>query len=85
MAGAIALVATLLAFFVPLAVPLFAQRWRTLIVIAALGAAFFGYVTWDLGNASGPAHLLGPFLSGLMLFGFAGGLLAKFVMLLSRR
>lgn len=85
MGGAIALVGALLAFCVPIAVPLFAQRWRTLGIVAVLGALFFIWVNHDLGNADGVTQALGPFTFGLMLFGFAAGVIAKFVMLTGRR
>jgi hypothetical protein len=84
MGGAIAIFAGLLCFAVPLGIPLFAQRWRSFAIIVALGAAFFGWLTMDIERAAG-AHWLGAFLGGLMLFGFAGGVIAKFVMLVARR
>lgn len=85
MGGAIALVGAFLAFCVPIAVPLFAQRWRTLAILLVLGLLFFGWVTLDLATPDGMTQTLGPFTFGLMLFGFAAGVIAKFVMLLSRR
>ncbi len=84
MGGAIALFAGLLCFAVPLAMPLFAQRWRTFALVVALAAAFFAWLTWDIQRA-GSAHWIGSFLGGLMLFGFAAGAIAKFVMLVARR
>lgn len=89
-AGTIAIIAALLSFAVPLAIPLFAQRWRTFALILALGAAFFAWLTWDLqrtslGDPPGSDNWIGPFLGGLMLFGFGAGSIAKFVMLLGRR
>ena len=88
--GAIAIVAAALSFLVPAAIPLFAQRWRTFAIILGLGAAFFAWLTWDiqragLGEPPGSGNWIGPFLGGLMLFGFAGGAIAKFVMLVGRR
>ncbi|WP_055048546.1 hypothetical protein [Devosia sp. A16] len=85
MSGVIAIVAALLAFGIPIAVPLFAQRWRTLAILLVLGVLFFGWVTLDLATPGGITQALGPFTFGLMLFGFAAGAIAKFVMLLSRR
>lgn len=82
-AGTIAIFAALLSFAVPLAIPLFAGRWRSYAVILALGAAFFGWLTWDIQR--GGDNWVGPFLGGLMLFGFAAGAIAKFVMLIGRR
>ena len=85
MGGAIALIGAFLAFSVPIAMPLFAQRWRTLGIVVGLGALFFAYVSYDLANPAGMTQLLGPFTFGLMLFGFAAGVIAKFVMLLGQR
>ena len=85
MSGVLALVGAFLAFMIPIAVPLFAQRWRTLAIIAALGSAFFTWANTDLANPNGMAQMLGTFLLGLMLFGFAAGVIAKFVMLAGRR
>ncbi len=85
MSGIFALVGAFLAFAVPIAVPLFAQRWRTLAIIAAVGMLFFVWVNIDLDNPTGISQAFGPFIFGLMLFGFAGGVIAKFVMLTGRR
>jgi hypothetical protein len=85
MSGVIALVAAFLAFAVPIAVPLFATTWRSFAIVVAAGALFFTWVTYDLANPMGITQLLGAFLCGLALFGFAGGVVAKFVMLLGRR
>jgi hypothetical protein len=83
MAGAIAIVAALLSFLVPLAIPLFAQRWRSYAIILALAALFFAWLTWDIQRSE--ASWIGAFLGGLMLTGFAAGAIAKFVMLVGRR
>lgn len=85
MGGAIAIVTALLAFGIPIAVPLLAQRWRTLLILLVLGGLFFAWVNLDLASPDGVTHTLGPFTFGLMLFGFAAGAIAKFVMLVSRR
>ncbi|MGV3490486.1 MAG: hypothetical protein ACO1OG_04110 [Devosia sp.] len=85
MSAAIALIGAFLSFIVPLRIPLFAQRWTTLGITVAIGAVFFVWVNMDLASPTGITNALGPFLFGLMLFGFAGGVIAKFVMLLSRR
>lgn len=87
--GTVAIIAAVLSFLVPLAIPLFAQRWRTFVVILTLAVAFFAWLTWDLQRASlgdplGGGNWIGPFLGGLMLFGFGAGAIAKFVMLLGR-
>ena len=85
MGGVLAIVTALLAFGIPIAVPLFAQRWRTLAILVLLGALFFGWVNLDLASSQGITQALGPFTFGLMLFGFVAGVIAKFVMLISRR
>lgn len=88
--GSFAIIAAVLSFVVPLAIPLFAQRWRTFAIILALAAGFFGWLNWDiqrahLGDPMGEENWIGPFLGGLMLGGFAAGAIAKFAMLLGRR
>ena len=85
MAGALAVLAAVLSFLVPLAIPLFAQRWRAFLVVLLLGALFFAWLTWDLQSAGPTGHWIGTFLGGLMLTGFAAGAIAKFVMLVGRR
>lgn len=87
MSGIVAIVAAFLAFVVPLAITLLVQQWRTFFMVLAAAVAFFGWLTLDLqrGEPSGLAALLGPLLGGLMLFGFAAGAIAKFVMLVGRR
>lgn len=83
MGGFIAIAVSGLAFLVPLAIPLFAQRWRSFALIVALAAVFFLWLNGDI--ESGGANPIGPFLGGLMLFGFVAGAIAKFVMLVGRR
>ena len=85
MSGAFALIGAFLAFMVPIAVPLFAQRWQSFGIVVAVGAAFFAWVTYDLAKPTGITQAFGSFVFGLMLFGFAAGVIAKFVMLLGRR
>ena len=85
MGGAFALFGAFLAFAVPISVPLFAQRWRTLGIIVGLVALFFALVSYDLANPGGLTQVFGPFVFGLMLFGFGAGVIAKFVMMLGRR
>ena len=86
MAGFFAIIASVLAFMVPVGIPLLAQRWQSYLVVLALGAVFFAWLTWEIGRQPPEAESFpGPFLGGLMLFGFAGGAIARFVMLVSRR
>ncbi len=85
MSGAFALVGAFLAFAIPIAVPLFVTTWRGFAIAVAAGGLFFTWVTFDLANPAGITQALGPFVLGLALFGFAGGAIAKFVMLLGRR
>ncbi|WP_417309322.1 hypothetical protein [Devosia sp.] len=84
MAGLFAIFFSFLAFVVAVAVPLFVQRWRTLAIVVAGAVIFFGWLTWDLARPDN-GNWIGPFIGGLMLFGFAGGLIAKFVMLVGQR
>lgn len=85
MGGVVALVGAFLAFCIPLGVPLAVQSWRAFGIVVVAGALFFALVNFDLSNPNGVTQLLGPFLFGLMLFGFAAGVIAKFVMLVGRR
>ncbi|WP_421760367.1 hypothetical protein [Devosia sp.] len=85
MGGIFALILAFVAFAVAIAMPLFAQRWTTLAIMVAGAVLFFGFVTYDLPHPDGITQVLGPFVFGLMLFGFAAGVIAKFVMLLGRR
>ena len=85
MGGAIALIGAFLAFSVPIAVPLFAQRWRTLVIVLLLGAVFFGWLTLEMDTPGTIPAGIGAFLGGLMLFGFAAGAIAKFVALVGQR
>ena len=83
MAGIIAIVAAFLAFVVPLAIPLFVQRWRTFFIVVAVAVVFFTWLTLDMGRGSD--NWIGPFLGGLMLAGFCGGAIAKLVALIGKR
>lgn len=83
MAGLLAIFGSFLAFVVPLAIPLFVQRWRTLALVVGAAVVFFGWLTWDLARPDN-GNWIGPFFGGLMLFGFAGGVIAKFVMLVGQ-
>ncbi len=80
-----ALVLAVLAFAVPMAVPLFTQRWRSLGVVVMGGVLFFTWLTVEMPVEGTLPHGIGAFLGGLMLFGFAGGTLARFVSLLGRK
>jgi hypothetical protein len=90
MAGLIAIAASFLAFVVPLAIPLFARGWRSFGVMVVLATAFFAWLSDDvqraaLGNREGmEPTVIGSFLGGLMLIGFAFGTIAKFAMLIGR-
>jgi hypothetical protein len=84
MSGLFAIASAFLAFAVPLAVPLFVRRWQTLLVVVAVGAAFFAWLAYDLQQDGAAAAMIGSFLGGLMLIGFAFGAIAKFVMLIGR-
>lgn len=81
----LALVLALLAFAVPMAIALFARRWRSLALVALAGALFFAWLTLELPAEGSLPHGIGPFLGGLMLFGFVGGVIARFVSLLGRQ
>ena len=82
----LAIIAATLAFAVPLAIPLFVQRWPTFLIVLAAAAVFFSWLTLDLQQIPpGEQALIGPLLGGLMLMGFGAGAVAKFVMLIGRR
>jgi len=88
--GTFAIIASVLAFLVPLAIPLFAQRWRSFAVIVAVAVAFFAWLNWDIQRAAlsdpqSEPNWIGPFLGGLMLFGFGAGAISKFAMLIGKR
>ena len=81
----LAIVSATLSFLVAMAIPLFAQRWRTLAIVVGVGAMFFGWMTLELPVAGSIPSGIGAFIGGLMLFGFAAGVIARFVTLLGRR
>lgn len=81
MAGLLAILVAALAFLVPLALPLFARTWRSLALMSAVVAAFLGWLYLDLADGQ---SLVGEFIGGLVLVGFAFGAIAKFAMLLGR-
>lgn len=81
MAGLFAIIAATLAFLVPLAAPLFVTRWQTLAILIAVAAAFFTWLSLDI---AGGSSIIGSGLGGLMLVGFAFGVIAKFAMLIGR-
>ena len=68
MGGIFALILAFVAFAVAIAMPLFAQRWKTLGIMVAGAVLFFGFVTYDLPHPDGITQVLGPFVFGLMLF-----------------
>jgi hypothetical protein len=82
--GTLAIIAAILAFLVPLAIPLFIQRWRTFAITTTAAAAITAWLWFDI-EASGGGHWLGSFIAGLMFAGFAFGAIAKLAMLLGRR
>ncbi|HEY0854026.1 MAG TPA: hypothetical protein VGD86_04290 [Devosia sp.] len=83
--GTLAIILAFICFLVPMAVPLFAQRWRTLVIVLLLGAVFFGWLTLEMDTPGTIPAGIGAFLGGLMLFGFAAGAIAKFVALVGQR
>lgn len=83
MGGVFALLLSVLAFAVPLAIVLFSTRWRSYAVVLVVGAAFFWWLDSDIRTAPG-GGAIGAFLGGMMLVGFGAGAIAKFVMLLGR-
>ena len=85
MEGIWAIILAFICFLVPMAVPLFAQRWRSFAVVLALGAVVFGWLTLEMPTPGTIPAGIGAFLGGLMLFGFAAGAIAKFVQLVGRR
>lgn len=86
MGGVIAIVVAVLAFMLSFALPMLTRRWRSFALVLALGAAFFGWVSWDLGQQPPDAQSFpGAFIAGLMLAGFSAASLARFVMLISRQ
>lgn len=83
--GAWAIFVACFCFVASMAVPLFAQRWRTFFIVLAIAVIFFGWLTLDLPNPGSIAAGIGTFIAGLMLTGFAFGAIARFVMLVGRR
>jgi hypothetical protein len=83
-AGLFAILFGFLAFIVPLGLALSMRGWRQLGILAAAAALFFGWLTVDLENPEGLGQALGSFLGGLMLLGFACGVIARTVTLLGR-
>lgn len=82
--GIWALFLAFLSFVLPMAIPLFVQRWRTLLLVVGLGVAFFAWLTVEMPNPGSIPSGIGAFLGGLMLFGFAGGVIARLVQMLGR-
>ena len=83
--GGFAILAATLSFLVPMAVPLFATRWRTLLIVLAAGAVFFAWLTVEMPVPGTIPAGIGSFLGGLMLTGFAFGMIAKAVSLVGRK
>jgi hypothetical protein len=74
-----------LCFIGAMALPLAMPGWRSLAVAMVLAAAFFGWLAVDIERPGSPAQLLGSFLGGVLLVGFAAGAIARLVGLLGRR
>ena len=58
MGGIFALILAFVAFAVAIAMPLFAQRWKTLGTMVAGAVLFFGFVTYDLPHPDGITQVL---------------------------
>lgn len=84
MAGIFALLVGTLCFMVPLGLPLAMRGWRPFLTLLAIAVVFFGWLTIELPNPQSLAAIIGSFLGGLMLLGFACGAIAKLTMLLGR-
>lgn len=85
MQGLFAIVVAMLAFIVPLAIPLFAQSWRSFAIVLAIGLCCIGWLTVDMNTPGSPAQAVGSFIGGLILVGFSSGAIAKLAMLIGRR
>ena len=72
-------------FLAAMAVPLFALRWKSFLVVLALAVLFFGWLTLEMDRDGTIPAAIGSFLGGLMLTGFAFGAIARFVSLLGKR
>jgi hypothetical protein len=85
MMGGWAILLAVFTFLGSMAVPLFAQRWQSLLGLSAAAALFFGWLTLEVDKPDTLAATIGAFLGGLMLTGFAFVAIARFVMLVGRR
>ena len=83
--GAWAIVLAFLCFIGPMAVPVIAQTWRSYLTVVGVAVLFFAWMTLEVERPGSIPSLIGAFLGGLMLTGFAFGAIAKFVMLLGRK
>jgi hypothetical protein len=82
--GTVAIFLACLCFLVPMAIPLFAQRWRSFFAILAVATLFFGWLTLEMETPGTIPSGIGAFLGGVMLFGFAAGAIARLVSLIGR-
>lgn len=82
--GAWAIFLAFICFLVPMAIPLFAMRWRSYVLVLAAAALFFGWLTLEMETPGTIPSGIGAFLGGLMLFGFAAGAIARLVSLIGK-
>lgn len=82
MMGAWAIVLAFICFIGPMAVPVLARTWRSYLIVLAAAVLFFAWMTLEVDHPRTIPSLIGAFLGGLMLTGFAFGAIARFVMLL---
>jgi hypothetical protein len=84
MMGGWAIFLAFLCFLGPMAIPFFAVRWRSFLIQIVVAAAFFGWLTLEVGREGTIPAAIGSFLGGLMLTGFGFGAVARFAMLIGR-
>ena len=85
MMGGWAIVLALLCFLSAMAVPLFALRWKSFGLVVLIASIFFAWLTMEVNTPRTMAAVIGPFLGGLLLTGFAFGAIARFTMLIGKR
>jgi hypothetical protein len=74
-----------LCFVGAMALPLALPGWRSLLGVTLVAALFFGWMASNIDTPGSLAQGIGSFLGGLMLFGFAGGAIARMIALIGRR